>query len=192
MIDFDFQLANDNITLRPVQAEDYHSFLELATPKELWIYFTNDLSIPKVLEVWVKEALFSRTQSKRLAFAVVENRSHTTIGSTSFGNFSSRDRRLEVGWTWLGENYQGKGFNLHMKYLMLEYAFESLAMERVECKTDVLNKAARKALLKAGFTQEGILRSHTLMSHERRRDTIYYSVLKQEWPRVKEKLLSLL
>ena len=95
------------------------------------------------------------------------------IGSSSFGNFSDRDKRVEIGWTWLGRAYQGKGFNDLSKYLMMEYCFEKLGLERVECKTDVLNTHARRALQRIGMTEEGILRSHTLMTNNRRRDTIY-------------------
>ncbi|MEO6723473.1 MAG: GNAT family protein, partial [Ferruginibacter sp.] len=71
-----------------------------------------------------------------------------------------------------------------------KYAFEELDMERVEFKTDVLNQAARKGLLGIGATEEGVLRSHTLMQFGRRRDTIYYSILKNEWPNIKESIFN--
>ena len=71
---------------------------------------------------------------------------------------------------------------------MLQYAFESLNLERVEFKTDVLNLQARKALKKIGAIEEGILRSHTLMTNNRRRDTIYYSILKNEWLQMKKSI----
>lgn len=103
------------------------------------------------------------------------------MGSTSFGNYSERDKRIEIGWTWLGKDYQGNGYNVQAKELLLNYCFEVLELERVEAKTDVLNKAARSSLLKSGFTEEGVLRSHTLMTNNRRRDTIYFSVLKSEY-----------
>ena len=107
------------------------------------------------------------------------------IGSTSFGNFSFKDRRVEIGWTWIAKEYQGSGVNNEIKYLMLKYAFETLNFERVEVKTDVLNVKARRALSRIGFKEEGVLRSHTVMTHGRRRDTLYYSILKSEWNEVK-------
>ncbi len=70
---------------------------------------------------------------------------------------------------------------------MIKYCFEELEFERVELKTDVLNLPARKAMIRLGLKEEGILRSHTLMTHNRRRDTIYYSVLKSEWAELKAK-----
>ena len=109
------------------------------------------------------------------------------IGSSSFGNISYYDKRIEIGWTWLARECQGKGFNQSAKYLMLKYGFETLHMERIEFKSDVLNIAARKGLSKIGCMEEGILRSHTLMTNRRRRDTMYYSILKDEWSGIKQK-----
>ncbi|WP_262507686.1 GNAT family N-acetyltransferase [Zunongwangia profunda] len=103
------------------------------------------------------------------------------MGSTSFGNYSEKDQRIEIGWTWLGKDFQGNGYNFQAKVLLLNYCFKTLALERVEAKTDVLNRAARNSLLKSGFVEEGILRSHTLLTNNRRRDTIYYSILKAEY-----------
>jgi RimJ/RimL family protein N-acetyltransferase len=113
---------------------------------------------------------------------VIDKRSGKLLGSTGFGNYFPRDQRIEIGWTWLGKAFQGIGINAQMKSLMLQYAFEELEMLRVEFKTDVLNLPARQALLRLGAAEEGVLRSHTLMTQGRRRDTIYYSFLKGEWP----------
>ena len=109
------------------------------------------------------------------------------MGSTSFGNISYRDSRIEIGWTWLGREFQGSGTNRQMKYLIFKHAFEVLGMQRVEIKTDVLNLPARYAVKKIGAVEEGILRSHTQMTHNRRRDTIFYSILRKEWDNVKLK-----
>jgi RimJ/RimL family protein N-acetyltransferase len=80
--------------------------------------------------------------------------------------------------------------NRHNKWLLLQYAFETLAFERVEFKTDMLNLQARKGLKGIGATEEGVLRSHTLMPRQRRRDTVYYSILKQEWPGIKASIFT--
>lgn len=80
-----------------------------------------------------------------------------------------------------------KGINNQTKHLMLDYCFESSGLERVEFKTDVLNIPARKTLVKIGMVEEGVLRCHTLMTLDRRRDSIFYSILKSEWRAVKEK-----
>jgi RimJ/RimL family protein N-acetyltransferase len=93
---------------------------------------------------------------------------------------------LEIGWSWLNKNFRGTDINRHAKYSMMKYAFDVLNFERVEFKTDVLNERARKGLQKIGGKEEGILRSHMTMWNNRRRDSIYYSVLKNEWQQLKQ------
>ncbi|MEB2779166.1 GNAT family protein [Algoriphagus sp. C2-6-M1] len=177
MIDRDLLLENDRILLRAITKEDLPSLMLLTNDSSLWKYFTYDLSIPDEFKEWAKPAL----ASQRLQFVVWDKRINQVVGSTAFGNYSTRDERIEIGWTWLGRQFHGKGINQSMKLLMLKYCFETLKLKRVEFKTDVLNIPARKALLKFGAVEEGILRSHTLLTHGRRRDTIYYSVLENEW-----------
>ena len=166
--------------------EDYSSFVLLTEDPAMWIYFTSDLSVKSELHDWIDTAINDMKNKVRIAFTIINKSTNQPIGSTSFGNVSFKDKRLEIGWTWIAKNYQGKGINNQIKYLMTKYGFENLNFERVEFKTDVLNIPARKALLKIGAKEEGILRSHTLMTHDRRRDTIYYSMLKPEWAAIKE------
>lgn len=181
MIDFDLILQNDNVLLRPLAEEDFEPLAVLTTDPSMWIYFTSDLSDREVLRKWIDDAILQSGNKTRLPFAVIDKKSNKIAGSTSLGNISNHDKRVEIGWTWLGKAFQGTGINDQIKYLMINYCFEKLDFERVEFKTDVLNIPARKALSRIGMTEEGILRSHTLMTHNRRRDTIYYSVLKSEW-----------
>jgi RimJ/RimL family protein N-acetyltransferase len=166
-------------------SDDFNSFEGLTEDKSMWIYFTYDLSDRSELQYWINSALSDMKNKSRLAFTIIERSSGNPVGSTSFGSISFRDRRIEIGWTWISREFQGKGVNSQIKYLMLKYAFETLDFERVEIKTDVLNLPARKALLRIGAKEEGILRSHTLMTQGRRRDTIYYSILRSEWEAVK-------
>lgn len=178
MIDANLVLENEQILLRPISEQDFSSLLPLANDASLWKYFTYDLSIPSEFEEWVKPALVGQ----RLQFVVWDKETNLPVGSTAFGNYSDRDERVEIGWTWLGRQFHRSGINQAMKLLMLKHCFETLKLKRVEFKTDVLNMPARKALLKLGAVEEGVLRSHTLLTHNRRRDTIYYSLLESEWP----------
>ena len=167
---------------------DLEAFFKLTADPKLWIYFTSDLSVASELEQWVESGVTQTKAGQRLAFTIIDINTGTVMGSTSLGNISYHDKRIEIGWTWLGREFQGKGINDEVKRLLLEYCFNELQFERVELKTDVLNMPARKALLRIGFKEEGILRSHTLMTHGRRRDTIYYSMLKSEWDGLKSKI----
>jgi RimJ/RimL family protein N-acetyltransferase len=178
MLPTNLKLESDQLLLRPLQLEDFTTLLELTQDASLWTYFTHDLSTLAGLETWAA----GHFSGDRLQFVVMDKQSGELLGSTGFGNYFPRDERIEIGWTWLGKAFQGTGINAQMKSLMLQYAFEELEMLRVEFKTDVLNLPARQALLRLGATEEGVLRSHTLMTQGRRRDTIYYSFLSGEWP----------
>jgi RimJ/RimL family protein N-acetyltransferase len=177
MLDRSLVLENDLVLLRPMSRQDFPFLQKLSFDPDMWIYFTHDLSIPEEFEQWASPHF----SEERLQFTVIEKASGQLAGATAFGNFFPRDERIEIGWTWLGKDFQGKGINPAMKSVMLDYCFGSLKLKRVEIKTDVLNLPARKALQKIGAKEEGILRSHTLMTHGRRRDTIYYSFLEGEW-----------
>ncbi|HYW97105.1 MAG TPA: GNAT family protein [Bacteroidales bacterium] len=192
MFSFNHELQNKRVLLRRMTIDDYEAFRELTTESRMWVWFTHNLSDSAVLYSWVKAAVNENRMKTRAAYTVIDNLTGKIAGSTSIGNVSVRDRRVETGWTWLGQEWHGSGINLHMKYLMICHCFEELDMERIESKTDILNIPARKGLLRCGMTEEGILRSHTLMTDNRRRDTIYYSILKPEWPRVKANLTKVL
>jgi RimJ/RimL family protein N-acetyltransferase len=177
MVPRDLVLENDQVLLRPMSQQDFPLLQKLTTDPDRWIYFTQDLSVPDEFEIWAS----GHFSGERLQFTVIEKSTEKLAGSTAFGSFSPRDQRLEIGWTWLGKEFQGTGINQQMKKLMLDYCFGILHLKRVEIKTDVLNLPARKALEKIGAIEEGVLRSHTLMTGGRRRDTIYYSFLEGEW-----------
>jgi RimJ/RimL family protein N-acetyltransferase len=170
-------LENEKVLLRRMTRQDFPMLQALASDPDMWYYFTYDLSVAEEFEKWA-EPHFS---GERLQFTVIDKSSGQLAGATAFGNFSSRDQRIEIGWTWLGKAFRGTGTNQAMKKAMLDYCFAKLKLKRVEIKIDVLNMPARGALLKLGAVEEGILRSHTLLTHGRRRDTIYYSILDSEW-----------
>jgi len=187
MINFDKTFETEQVSLKALNKSDIAQFKPLTADKEMWIFFTDDLSESTSLEKWVDAGLSQMKKKVRLALTVIDKKKDRLIGSTSLGNISERDKRIEIGWTWISKDYQGKGINSQTKYLLLKYCFEELNFDRVEFKTDVLNIPARKALLRIGAIEEGILRSHTIMTNNRRRDTIFYSILKSEWNDVKRK-----
>lgn len=94
----------------------------------------------------------------------------------SFGNIMEKDGRLEIGWSWLGIDSQGKGINRWAKFLMMQEAFEQLGADRVEFRADRVNVQARHALTNIGAREEGTLRSFNPMPEGRRRDKVALEV----------------
>ena len=189
-ISHNLSLESDLVILRPLSVDHIAGFSTLVHENSLWDYFTMELDKPGELERWVQIALQNRTDNIRIPFTIVEKSTGKIAGSTSFGSISFYDKRIEIGWSWLGKEFQGSGINFHAKFLLLSYAFDVLAFERVEIKTDNLNERAKQALRKIGAREEGVLISHMQMPNNRRRDSVYFSILKNDWPEIKKTIFA--
>jgi len=182
------KLETERVALTPVHQNEFEAFKSIIFEPDIWRFYTIKYENMEDLNGFFERATKDYHSRTRCAFTITDKSTNTIVGSTSFGNISDRDSRLEIGWSWLCKAARGKGINTHAKFLLLEYAFEVLKAVRVEFKTDEKNWGARKALVKCGATEEGVLRSHTQMHSNRRRDTIFYSVLDYEWPEIKQKV----
>jgi RimJ/RimL family protein N-acetyltransferase len=176
-----FELETQRILLRLLRPEDFDALLPLAQSKDTWKYFTKELDDPQELRQWMDSLFREREQGIRMPFVIIDKDTREICGTTSFLNISFYDKRLEIGSTWLGEAYKGMGINKPTKFALLSYAFGVMKMERVEVKTDNFNERSKAALLKIGMVPEGVLRSHMQMHSDRRRDSIYFSIIRSEW-----------
>ncbi|MEI9944591.1 MAG: GNAT family protein [Chitinophagaceae bacterium] len=187
LIPVDLTLETSKVFLRPVEANDYDDFLRIARQdEEMWYYFSLNLGDEKQLTKWMAIATAERNANTRRPFTIINKQTGEVAGSSSLGNISLYDLRAEIGWSWLGKDFRSSGINKHAKFAMMRYAFDELNFERIEFKTDVQNARARKGLQNVGGIEEGVLRSHMTMWNNRRRTSIYYSVLKNEWPELKQ------
>jgi N-acetyltransferase len=141
-------------------------------------------------EAWLTEALSGQAKGVYLAWATVLLETGQAIGSTRFGDIEPAHGRVEIGWTWLGKRYQHTAANTEAKLLQLRHAFEDLGATRVAFKTDARNERSQRALEAIGATREGVLRRHMRMPDGYSRDTVYYSILSDEWPAVRSHLES--
>ncbi len=134
---------------------------------------------------WIDEALGMEGQ---LPFAIIETVKGRVIGSTRYLNIRPEHRSLEIGWTWLGQNWQCTAVNTETKLLLLSHAFEQLGCVRVEFKTDSRNERSQQALQRIGATKEGVLRNHMVVQDDFVRDSVYFSIISDEWLDIKERL----
>lgn len=190
MIPQNLTLQTGKVLLRPIEENDFDRFFELAQDEDAWKYFTLNLAEKDHLRKWMDQAFADKAANTRRPFTILEKASNKIAGSMSLINISQHDLRLEIGASWLGKQFRGTDINRHAKYSLMKYAFDELNFERVEFKTDVLNTRARKGLQKIGGKEEGILRSHMAMWNNRRRDSIYYAVIKNEWPVLKQTIFA--
>jgi RimJ/RimL family protein N-acetyltransferase len=182
-------LENEHVLLRPVRPGDRASLRSIAMDPEIWRYFVIRVETDADFDAFFDAAIADQQAGRRVVYHITDTQTDHAAGSMSFCNLAEKDGRLEIGWSWLGRAWQGKGVNRWAKFLMLRHAFERMAAERVEFKTDRLNTQARHGLRNIGAREEGTLRSFSPMPDGRRRDAVYYSVLRAEWPHVREQLL---
>jgi RimJ/RimL family protein N-acetyltransferase len=177
-----------HVRLEPLSLAHLEDLSKVAFDADLWRWTSESGGSPGELRSYVERALEAQRSGSVLPFATISRSARKAIGSTRFANFDRDNRRVEIGWTWLGREWQRTALNTEAKYLMLRHAFETLGCIRVELKTDVLNERSRAAIRRLGAKEEGIFRRHLITPSGRVRDTVYYSILDDEWPEVKERL----
>ena len=178
-------LAGRHVRLEPLTHAHFDDLVEVALDPEIWRWTTERALSPEELRAWIERALAMRDTGTAMPFATVALPLGKAIGGTRFATYSPADRRVEIGWTWIARDWQRTVVNTEAKYLMLTHAFEKLGCIRVELRTDVRNERSRAAIQRIGAKEEGILRKHSTTATGRVRDTVYYSILDEEWPSVK-------
>ncbi|MBA3774508.1 MAG: GNAT family N-acetyltransferase [Ramlibacter sp.] len=178
-------LENERVKLRRVRLSDRAEFARIAFDPAIWRHFVAQVTTQEELDNFIEQAVHDSLSGTRIVFAIIDRATDRIVGSTAYGNLAAAERRLEIGWSWLGEEARRTGVNRAAKCALLQHAFDVLECERVELKTDVLNAPARAGLAGIGATEEGVLRSFNFMPGGRRRDVIYYSILRHEWPQVR-------
>jgi len=181
-------LEGAHVRLVPLTMEHAPALLPVALHEELWRWTVSQIRSAADLDRYIATALREQQVGTALPFATVNRETGMPIGSTRFGNYDEENRRVEIGWTWIAPEFQRTAMNTEAKLLMLRHAFEEMQCIRVELKTDALNEKSRSAIERLGAVQEGIFRKHMVTSSGRLRDTVYYSILAEEWPGVRLRL----
>ena len=194
---FDFTdnivLEDDFVLLRSLQESDVENLLEISLNEpETWKYSLVGADGKENLINYIQSAVKAREAKKEFPFIVFDKKSQKYAGSTRFYDIQLSYKTLQLGYTWYGSAFRGTGLNKHCKFLLLQFAFETLGLERVEFRADNNNQRSIAAMKSIGCKVEGILRSHMPTSDKNvRRDSIVLSILKSEWfDDVKENLKS--
>ena len=186
-------LEDDLVLLRPLKESDVENLLEISVNEpETWKYSLVGADGKDNLVNYIQLAVKARETQKEFPFIVFDKKSLKYAGSTRFYDIQLEYKTLQLGYTWYGSAFRGTGLNKHCKFLLLQFAFEILGMERVEFRADNNNERSIAAMKSIGCKVEGVLRSHMPTADKNvRRDSIVLSILKDEWfDNVKENLKS--
>ena len=181
-------LTGAYVELRPLDRADRQALLDAAADGQLWNLKVTVVPGPETVDAYIDTALQGRATGTVMPFAIVDRASGRVIGSTRFWKIDRQNRKLEIGHTWLSESAQRTRANTDAKRLLLGYAFDVLRCVRVQFTTDELNEKSRAAILRLGAKQEGIVRHERIMPDGRKRNSVRFSIIDDEWPDVRARL----
>jgi RimJ/RimL family protein N-acetyltransferase len=186
----DYTLENDRVKLVPLKETHAKALLGFSLNEpSLWDFSLIGAAGEENLRKYIASAISSRENSTMYSFVVYDKLKEAFAGSTRFYDISLAQKTLSLGFTWYGKDFQGTGLNKACKYLLLEFAFERMKVERVEFRADARNKRSVAAMQSIGCTMEGVLRSNGIGNDGERRDSVVLSILKLEWEdRIKSEL----
>lgn len=186
-------LQGRHVRLESLGEKHIAGLAEIGKGQDFWKYMLyGEMKAETDFRRFVTELLAREEKGTDLPFAVIHLASGRIAGSTRYLNIDPPNRGLEVGGTWYGLDFQRTAVNTECKYLLLTHAFETLKAIRVQIKTDSLNVRSQQAIERIGAVKEGVLRNHMILSDGRIRDSVFYSILDNEWAGVKKKLEEML
>ncbi|WP_337153561.1 GNAT family N-acetyltransferase [Pseudomonas protegens] len=181
-------LEGPRIILRPLQRSDADALVNAARDGELWNLPFTVVPSPDTVERYLDVALEGRDAGSVLPFATALRSTGEVIGCTRFWKIDRHNRKLEIGSTWIASRWQRSFVNTEAKYLMLCHAFDDMNCVRVQFTTDEINHTSRAAILRLGAQQEGIVRHERIMPDGRKRNSVRFSIIDDEWPAVRQRL----
>lgn len=176
------------MVLEPLADAHAEPLFAAADDPSMFRYLSEPLLTLDDHRAFIRRGLSERDAGRAIPFAIRLRGDGALVGTTRFAAIDLAHRRAEIGWTWIARRVQRSAVNTECKRLLLGHAFESMQLNRVEFKTDALNQVSRTAIARIGAKPEGIFRSHMVMPDGRVRDTAWFSIVREEWPSVREAL----
>jgi len=178
----DYILENNVVSLQPLQASDYEKLVEFSINEpDLWSFNANPPDSPENLKIYIEKALSQKEKLIEYPFIVFDKVNQKYAGCTRFYAISLEFKFLEIGYTWYGKEFKVTKLNKNCKYLLLEFAFEKMKMERVAFAANSKNERSINAMKSIGCVVEGISRNISTDAFENRIDAIRLSIIKNEW-----------
>lgn len=182
------ELSGTRVKLVPLEEAHTKDLFKAGQHPEIWLYMPMKVETLEEMTKLVQGALHAKEKGTEFPFVIIDQETEQIVGSTRFLDISSSNRHLEIGWTWLSPVVWRTKINTETKYLLLRYCFETLSTIRVQLKTDGRNLRSQRAIERIGAKREGTLRRHRVMYDGYVRDTVYFSIIKEEWSKVKRNL----
>ncbi len=182
-------LEAPGVLLEPL-AEQHREGLRIAAQAPaIWAHMPTP-ALGERFDAWFDGSLKICETPAEKAWAVRTLDDGKLVGSTRYMNIEAAHKRVEIGHTWYNPTVWAGQVNPACKYALLRHGFEALDLNRIELKTDIANTRSQAAIAKLGAVREGVFRSHMIRSDGTLRDTVYFSIVREEWPAVRAGLLA--
>lgn len=177
-------LEGNAVRLEPMDTNHLDGLWEAGQNQSIWEFTSSKVRNKAEMKKVIESAIAEREKGTQLPFIVLDKKSGQIVGSTRFLDISEAHKTLEIGWTWYSPDYWRTRVNTESKFLLLQYAFEKMDMNRVQFCTDSRNVRSQTAIARIGAQREGVLRKNRIIADGYVRDTVIFSILKEEWPGV--------
>jgi RimJ/RimL family protein N-acetyltransferase len=179
------------VRLEPLNMGHVGELTEAGRYAEVWTYLDEESPTGvQSVGALIREALDEQARGERLAFAMMEQASGRAVGSISYLEIERTHRSVEIGWAWITPNRWSTGMSREAGYLLLQHAFETLGAIRVGFRTDSRNERSQRAIEGLHATYEGVFRNHRILRDGLVRHSLFYSVIREDWPTVSAKIIT--
>lgn len=181
-------LQGHGVMLSPMAPEHANALERAAADGQLWTLHITSAPAPGQATDYIAQALQGQRDGHMLPFVVTDLTSGEIVGTTRYHDIMPAIARLEIGYTWYAQRVQRTHVNTACKLLLLQHAFDTLGAQVVGWRTDILNHRSQNAIARLGAHKDGVIRHHALRRDGTVRDTVMYSLVRPEWPLVRDRL----
>ena len=182
----DIQLENDRVLLVPFDNVRNEELKDIIFDKEIWKFMGMRVHNEQGLKNYIAKTIKDKNNRLCYPFLIIDKETNKVAGCTRYGNVDAANKKCEIGWTWLGVEFQGTGLNKACKHELLNFGFETVGFKRIQFCTDKENLRSQKAIENLGAQKEGVFRNNNIAPSGESRTDIYYSILKEEWNAIKD------
>lgn len=187
-MDEEIILEGNTVKLVPMENSHLDGLWDAGHNQSIWEFTSSKVRNKAEMKKIIVSAIAEREKGTQLPFTVIDKKTGEIVGSTRFMDISEVHKSLEIGWTWYSPEYWRTRINTESKFLLLQYVFETMGLNRVQFCTDSRNVRSQAAIARLGAVREGVLRKHRIIADGYVRDTVVFSILKEEWPKIKREL----
>ncbi|WP_125717691.1 GNAT family N-acetyltransferase [Flavobacterium ustbae] len=181
---------NESVLLIPFESERNRELKEIIFDDEIWKYMGIYVRNDQDFENYIKSTLKQKADGICYPFLIIDKATDKVAGSTRYGYLNHASQKCEIGWTWYGKAFQGKGLNKACKFELLHFGFEQIQFRRIQFSADLENIRSQKAIAKLGAVKEGIFRNNYVDSEDKSKTDVYFSIILEEWEKTKRDYFS--